>query len=129
MKFLWPWSRVAVWGIGLAGFFHFAGTSLFAQSPPPSIAITNPTDGSIFIAPANVHASVSGAVSDLNWVSWFTNDGYFDTWFWPQSRDIIFTNLAPGQYKLSAVAYDFALDDGYRLTPVNIRVASQPGLT
>lgn len=88
--------------LGMTGQVVVAGAAL-----PPGIAITNPANGSVFAAPANVsiQASVtngSGTVTNVQFLAGATvlaseNAGPFST---------VANNLAAGNYTLSAIASD-----------------------
>jgi hypothetical protein len=117
------------------GFFAYTRSTPPTVGPAPSVTITNPANGAVFAAPANViigaNAKVdSGAVTN---VAFFANVTSVGT---AQSAPFTVTagNLATGQYALTAVATAEGVSTTSSVvnitvvTPVSITL-SQPRMT
>jgi plastocyanin len=88
---------------------------------PPSVTITNPANGAVLAAPANVtiQASVSDADGSVTNVQFFANGNLLgaDT---ANPFSIVASNLAAGSYALAAVATD---DSGLTRTSAVVNVS------
>jgi len=111
--------------------FNMVGTVIVqaVSGTPPSVTVTNPANGAVFAAPANVtiQASASDTDGNVTNVQFFANSS-------PVGADptapysIVASNLAAGSYALRAVA---AADSGLTSTSlvVNISVVAPAAVT
>ena len=101
--------------------FGMTGQVVVASSTlPPNIVITNPADGAVFAAPANVtvQASVSNGSGNVTNVSFLVNNNPLtNETAGPFSATT--NNLTPGAYTLSAIA----MDDNGILTSHSIAIS------
>jgi plastocyanin len=84
------------------------GTVYVAVNVPPTVAITNPTNNAVFIAPASFTFSADASDSDadgLSDVEYYVGTNLVDDVFSSPFETSV-TNLAAGSYTLTAVAYD-----------------------
>jgi len=115
-------------GVGGVGDKSFSYTRSTPAAPAPTVSITNPVNGAVFPAPANVNIGASATVSSgtVTNVQFFTNNVLLGS-----VRTAPFTltanNLAAGAYALMAVA----TAGGVSATSgvVNITVVSAPTVT
>src|SRR5438034_9534192 len=111
--------------------FGMTGTVIVqaVSGTPPSVTITNPANGAVFAAPANVTIQASASDTDGNVmnVQFFANNGLVgaDT---TAPYSIVASNLAAGSYALRAIAVD---NGGLSSTSavVNISVATPVSVT
>jgi len=78
-----------------------------AVSPPPSVAITSPTNGAVFAAPwtGEIHATVSDTNDKVSKVEFFAGTKSLGTILNPSAApSLTISNLAAGNYNLTAVA-------------------------
>lgn len=118
--------KLTAWGgAGMTGDRSFSYTrSTPSLTPPtPTISITNPADGTIFDAPANVNIGADAQVSSgtVTNVQFFTNGITAGSVMAPPFN-ITINNLAAGAYVLTAVAT--AAGISATSTVVNITVNS-----
>ena len=87
-----------------------SGTINVTLNIPPSLSIVNPTNGSVLVAPANFSFSVNAADTDVDGLSdveFYVGTNLVDDIFSPPFTTAV-TNLAAGNYTLTAIAYDNA---------------------
>jgi Bacterial Ig domain len=118
--------KLTAWGgAGMTGDRSFSYTrSTPSLTPPtPTISITNPADGTIFAAPANVSIGADAEVSSgtVTNVEFFTNGITAGSVMAPPFN-LMINNLAAGAYALTAVAT--AAGISATSTVVNITVNS-----
>jgi hypothetical protein len=93
------------WESGGTGFSYTRTTPFVAPPPTPTVNITSPTSGALFVAPANVNITANASVSSgtVTNVQFFTNGISFNS---VQSApfNVTANNLAAGAYVLTAVA-------------------------
>jgi plastocyanin len=111
--------------------FNMVGTVIVqaAANAPPSVTVTNPVNGAVFAAPANVtvQASASDVDGNVTNVQVFANTTLAGTDA-TAPFSIVVSNLAAGSYTLKAVAVD---NGGLSSTsaPVNISVVAPVSVT
>jgi hypothetical protein len=94
-----------------------------AAKLPPSVAITSPTDGTTFAAPwtGTIHATVSDSDATVSKVDFFASGIRLGTVTNPPANpSFTVTNLAAGNYTLTAVATD---SFGLTNTPVGVGIS------
>ncbi len=78
--------------------------------PPPTVKITTPTNGSVFVAPVNIPISAvaSSSSEDVVRVDFFADDHFIgtDSGTNKGSYNMVWSNAPPGFYSLRAVAID-----------------------
>ena len=123
--------KLTAWGgAGGAGdkSFSYQRSSLSVTPPTPTISITNPVSGAVFVAPANVTIGAAATVSSgtVTNVQFFTNGVSAGS---DQTSPFSFTvnNLGAGAYALKAVATAAGISATSAV--VNITVASPPTVT
>ena len=93
------------WGQHGAGGFSYIRSTAPAVAPSPSVSITNPANGAVFSAPANVHLGANATVSSgtVTNVSFFANATSLGS---ATSAPFSITagSLPAGSYALTAVA-------------------------
>jgi hypothetical protein len=77
--------------------------------PPPSVAITAPTNGSVFWfgTPITLTAEATDAGADIRSVSLYANDDLLAK-LTNSPYSLVWTNARPGPYTLTALAFDVA---------------------
>ena len=89
----------------------WAGTiNVSAVDAPPFVAITSPTNGAVFAAPAAVAFEADATDPDLNdiWdVEFWVGDTMVDDLFYPPYTTAL-TDLPAGTYTLKAIAWDYS---------------------
>jgi plastocyanin len=94
-----------------------------AAGVPPSVAITSPTNGTTFAAPwtGTIHATVSDSNATVSKVDFFASGTRLGTVTNPPvNPSFTVTNLAAGNYTLTAVATDSL---GLTNTPVGVGIS------
>jgi len=120
--------KLTAWGQSDGGSFSYQRSSPAVTLPTPTISITNPLSGGVFMAPATVTIGANAAVSSgtVTNVQFFTNGisvGSDQT----SPFSLTVNNLAAGPYALTAVAT--AAGISATSTVVNISVVSPPSVT
>jgi hypothetical protein len=102
------------------------GFQIKAVPPTPTVSIASPTNGAVFIAPANVSIMVNAAVSSGTVTNvWFFANGISLGAVLTSPFDLTASNLTAGAYTLEAVAT--AAGVTATSTVVNVTVAGQVG--
>ena len=126
-----PWGSFSTWDpapgvrFNSPGTYQYTAQSLFGGSwngsvivsvgvpnSPPVVTITNPTNNSVFIAPAAFAFEVAASDPDPDdlWdVEFWVNDEMVDDVYDPPYATTV-TNLAAGTYTLMAIAWDFSFE-------------------
>jgi hypothetical protein len=113
------------WGsMGVGGFAYTRSTPAAVAPPTPTVYLTNPADGAVFAAPANVTLEAGASVSggSVTNVTFFGNGvslGFADA----APFSVTASNLGAGSYALTAVAT--AAGVSATSSVVNITVVSQ----
>lgn len=122
------WSAFATPGgirFNVAGTYNYTAQSIFGGSwngtvivspgtpnQPPVVTITNPTNDSVFTAPATFAFEVDASDPDPDdlWdVEFWVNDEMVDDVFAPPYATTV-TDLPAGTYTLMAIAWDFSFE-------------------
>jgi len=108
---------------GVSATSAVVNITVTAVSGPPTVAITAPTDGTVFTAPGNLTITADASVSSgiVTNVSFFTNSTLLQSVENPPFTATS-NNLAPGDYALTAVATVAGVSSTSSV--VNIRVVS-----
>ena len=126
-----PWGSFTTWDpnpgvrFNTPGTYNYTAQSAYGGSwggtvivsagtpnSPPVVTIINPTNNSVFIAPAAFAFTVEASDPDPNdlWdVEFWVNDEMVDDVYEPPYATTV-TNLAAGTYSLMAIAWDFSFE-------------------
>lgn len=120
----YSYTAESAWGGG-----GWGGTVVVSPNLPPNVSITNPTNGTVFTAPASF--SFEANATDPN------VDDVWDVEFWVNSTMVddvyaapystMVTNLAPGTYTLKAIVWDYSYAKA--TNSITIQVVSPPPIT
>lgn len=93
--------------------------------PPPTVSITSPTNGSVFLGPTNItiEADASDSGSPITSVSFYANDDFLGK-VTTSPYSLVWSNVHGGRYVLFARAVD-GLGQSTLSAPVQITVSSQ----
>jgi VCBS repeat-containing protein len=113
-------------GTGPCGSVTRSATLMIEANVPPTVTITSPADGAIFISPADINIvadarDIDGTISQVEFFQGTQLLGTTTLDFAPNLYSTLWTNVAPGTYVLTAKATD---DEGATAisSPVNVTV-------
>ncbi|HEY2082766.1 MAG TPA: Ig-like domain-containing protein [Verrucomicrobiae bacterium] len=108
------------WG-GASGGFAYQRATPGAGQAPPSVTITNPADGAVFAAPANVSITADASLpgGTVTNVQFFLNGSSLGS---AQTAPFTLTanNLAPASYMLSAIATGHGLSETSSVVNISV---------
>ena len=102
------------------------GTINVTANVPPSVTITNPANAAAFSAPADFSFAVTASDTDADglwYVEFYVGTNLVDALFGEPFATAV-TNLPPGSYTLTAIAYDNA--SATATNSISISVAATP---
>jgi len=102
---IYSYTAESAWGGG-----SWSGTVVVSVNLPPTVSITNPTNGAVFVAPAGFSFEANADdpnPNDVMDVEFWLNGTMVDDVYTPPYATAV-TNLAAGTYQLKAVAWDYS---------------------
>jgi len=120
----YEYTAESAWGGGA-----WSGMVVVELNLPPSVSITNPTNGAVFTAPANLSIEVDATdpnANDVMDVEFWVNDAMVDDVYAPPYATTV-TNLPPGTYTLKAIVWDYSFTTATNV--ITITVANPPPVT